>query len=122
MMDMLRVFRWALITALMSLILGCASQANFQEGITSFRSQDYRRAFILLKPEAEKGQRDAEYAIGYMYYYGQGVVENRKEAWVWINRAAVAGQPEAIIAAKILTEGAMAAQSRLKGGRVKFGS
>jgi len=113
---MQRVFRWALLCFLSSLILGCASRANFQEGIANFRAQNFRSAFILLKPEAERGQPDAQYAVGYMYYYGQGVVENRRSAWIWINRAAMAGQPEAVIAAKLLTKGALAGQAKLKGG------
>ncbi|MFC3907771.1 sel1 repeat family protein [Legionella dresdenensis] len=81
---------------------GCVKQHNFVEGINCFRAQQYRSAFVLLKPEAVKGQPDAQYAIGYMYYYGQGVVENRKKAWFWICKAAKAGQPEAIQALKIL--------------------
>lgn len=83
---------------------GCVtSSMNLQEGIQSFRVQDYRQAFIKLKPEAEKGQCDAQYAVGYMYYYGQGVTEDRKKAWYWINTAANAGQAEAIAALHILT-------------------
>jgi TPR repeat protein len=37
-----------------------------------------------------------------MYYYGQGVVEDRKKAWYWINKAAVLGQPDAQVAVNIL--------------------
>ena len=86
-----------------NLLTGCvSSQLNFREGIKSFQVQDYRQAFIRLKPEAETGQPDAQYAIGYMYYYGQGVVEDRKQAWYWINCAAKAGQVDAITALKIL--------------------
>jgi len=75
---------------------------NLRIGISCFKTQDYRRAFIRLKPEAEKGQPDAQYAIGYMYYYGKGVVENRKKALSWIKCAASAGQPDAVEALKIL--------------------
>lgn len=39
-----------------------------------------------------------------MYYYGQGVTENRKKAWYWINKAAQAGQPEAVAALTILQQ------------------
>ncbi len=91
------------IVILTSLLSGCVTSGlNLREGIKSFQVQDYRQAFIRLKPEAEKGQPDAEYAIGYMYYYGQGVVEDRKQAWFWITRAAKAGQADAQQAAKIL--------------------
>lgn len=94
----------ALVALTVSLMTGCLTRSlNLREGITSFKAQDYRRAFIRLVPEARKGQPDAQYAVGYMYYYGQGVVENRKKAWFWINKAAKAGQPEALAAAAILT-------------------
>ena len=98
-------FRWVLWVVMgTSLSLtGCMmSGLSLREGIKSFQVQDYRQAFILLKPEAEKGQPEAEYAVGYMYYYGQGVVEDRNKAWYWISRAAQAGQPDAQLAVKIM--------------------
>ncbi|KTC88484.1 tetratricopeptide repeat protein [Legionella cincinnatiensis] len=82
-----------------------SSAVNLREGIDSFRVEDYRKAFIRLKPEAEKGQPDAQYAVGYMYYYGKGVVEDRKKAWFWINAAANLGQPDAKEAIRILARG-----------------
>lgn len=86
------------------LLNGCFySQINLNEGIASFKVQDFRRAFIRLKPEAERGNPDAQYAIGYMYYYGQGVVEDRGRALYWIKCAAEKGQKDAVAAMKILT-------------------
>ena len=97
------VLRLALLCALVLFEVACVIRnTNLSEGITCFRVQNYRDAFIHLKPEADKGQPDAQYAVGYMYYYGQGVIENREQAWIWINRAAKAGQPDAIQAIKIL--------------------
>ena len=89
---------------MLSLLSGCVMTRghNLREGIRSFQVQNYRQAFVRLVPEAEKGQLDAEYAVGYMYYYGQGVVEDRKKAWYWINCAARGGQPDAVAAIKIL--------------------
>ncbi|MFT4060396.1 MAG: SEL1-like repeat protein [Legionella sp.] len=79
-----------------------SDKANLREGIDSFRVEEYRTAFVRLKPLAKKGQADAQYAVGYMYYYGKGVVEDRKKAWFWITAAANAGQPDALVAAKML--------------------
>ena len=104
---MKRVFNLLVICVAMSAVVACSSTLNLREGIQSFRAQDYRRAFIRLKPEAVKGQPDAQYAVGYMYYYGQGVVENRKKAWFWINKAASFGQPDAMAAVKILQKGSL---------------
>lgn len=91
----------AIVSASLS---ACVSYGSFYEGIKYFRQEKYREAFIRLKPEAEKGQPDAQYAVGYMYYYGQGVVEDRKKAWFWITKAAQAGQPDAVEAATILSK------------------
>ena len=95
--------RLSVVICLVFALTGCMTSGyNLREGIHSFQVQDYRQAFIRLKPEAQKGQPDAQYAVGYMYYYGQGVVEDRKRAWYWITCAAKAGQPDAIEAMNIL--------------------
>jgi TPR repeat protein len=100
---MKRIFKLLIIIIFIPSMVACMTGVlNLREGITSFRLQDYRSAFIRLKPEAEKGQPDAQYAIGYMYYYGQGVVEDRDQAWFWIHMAARLGQADAQIAVKIL--------------------
>ena len=92
-----------LVLVVVCFLSGCVTNGvNLREGIRSFQVQDYRQAFIRLKPEAAKGQADAQYAIGYMYYYGQGVVEDRKKAWYWITCAAKSGQIDAQQAVKIL--------------------
>lgn len=102
------------------LLSACLPSAfNLREGIASFKAQDYRRAFIRLKPEAEKGQPEAQYAVGYMYYYGQGVVEDRKKAWFWINMAAQLGQPDALVAVKILEKGTYEKQKLFHGRRLQ---
>ncbi|TAL61543.1 MAG: sel1 repeat family protein [Legionella sp.] len=100
---MKRLFQVLSVLLLIPLMASCLSSSfNLREGIQSFQAQDYRRAFVRLIPEAHKGQPDAQYAVGYMYYYGYGVVENRDKAWIWINKAAKAGQPDALMAKKIL--------------------
>lgn len=98
----MRCLKICLLFCLVFAEVGCIGRVSFQEGIESFRAQDYRQAFIRLKPAAVKGQPDAQYAVGYMYYYGQGVIEDRKLAWYWINCAAAAGQADAIAALQIL--------------------
>ena len=82
------------------------SSLNLKEGIHNFKVQNYRAAFVRLMPEAEKGNPDAQYAVGYMYYYGQGVVEDKKKAWHWIRLAADAGQSDAVSAARLLEQDA----------------
>lgn len=85
------------------LLSACSFYAhNLREGVVAFRKLNYRDAFILLKPEALKGQPDAQYAVGFMYYYGFGVYENRKLGVYWIRQAADKNHPLAIEAMKRL--------------------
>lgn len=100
---MSRLIQCILISLLVTMLSSCMG-LNLREGIESFRAQDYRRAFVRLMPEAQKGQPDAQYAIGYMYYYGRGVVEERRKAWYWINMAARSGQKDALLAVQLMAK------------------
>ena len=42
---------------------------------------------------AADGDADAQYALGYMYYYGMGTVRDQDSAKLWIARSAAQGQP-----------------------------
>ena len=96
--------RKLLIFMMAALLVACTNNMNLEQGIRSFRIQDYRQAFIRLRPAAEKGSPEAQYAVGYMYYYGQGVIENRQKAWYWITAAAKNGNVDAQNAMKILSK------------------
>lgn len=83
------------------LLFGCSlSHINLKEGIIDFKKLHYRDAFVRLKPEAQRGHPEAQYAVGFMYYYGFGVNEDRKLALYWIGKAAERGYPLAIEALK----------------------
>lgn len=59
-------------------------------------------SFDQVQQAAIQGDPDAEYALGYMYYYGNGTTRDQKSAMDWIGKAAAQGQPEAIKALKLL--------------------
>lgn len=101
------LFKICKVIVLSLFISSCMrSSLNLTQGINSFRVQDYRSAFVRLKPEAEKGNHEAQYAVGYMYYYGQGVVEDRRKAWFWITKSAESGNKDAIKAVALLNQSA----------------
>ena len=68
---------------------------QFQQGKSAFATGNYTQAFNNLLPVAKAGNPDAQYAVGYMYYYGKGVVENKQMASYWMGKAAAQGQPAA---------------------------
>lgn len=74
----------------------CSVQSDQQkmlQGQQYFQEQNYVDAYKTLKPLAEDGNADAQYALGYMYYYGKGVPKNYQEAMYWMTKAANQGQP-----------------------------
>lgn len=79
------------IASILLLLSACASQQkDFQlaEGKQSFISGDYKEAFHTLLPLASKGVPQAEYAVGYMYYYGYGVARDSESGMFWMEKSA----------------------------------
>lgn len=62
----------------------------------------YKKALHQLLPLAADGNPQAEYAIGYMYYYGLGVEQDTETGRFWVQRAADKNYPMAIEALKIM--------------------
>lgn len=58
------------------------------------------------------GNADAQYALGYMYYYGVGTVRDQQTATLWIQRSASAGQPLALKAQKMMAKTPATASSQ----------
>lgn len=59
-----------------------------------------------IQEAAENGDPDAQYGLGYMYYYGIDTVRDKETAQLWIKRAADQGQPLAKKALSLMNSGA----------------
>lgn len=82
-------------------LTGCTGQVLKQSG-QDYHSGNYPAALEKLMPLAEKGEPSAEYAVGYMYYYGKGVPMDRDIGKTWINKAADQGWPDALKAQQVI--------------------
>jgi hypothetical protein len=86
-------------------LCSCASdQTLLAQGKQSFIVGDYHQAFKTLQPLAVKGNADAQYAVGYMYFYGYGTPKNNQLALKWMQSAAAQGQPSAQQALKMIQD------------------
>ena len=56
---------------------------DFQDGVDAYKRQDYKTAYKLFLPLAEQGYAAEQYNLGMMYYHGQGVPQDYKEAVKW---------------------------------------
>ncbi|HFE31972.1 MAG TPA: hypothetical protein ENJ17_01540 [Gammaproteobacteria bacterium] len=81
------------------------SAAMFKRAKLLYQSKDYAGAADLMRVLASRGHLEAQYVLGYMYYYGLGVPRNEKEAIRWITTAAARGYPKAMQALQVLDKG-----------------
>ena len=85
-----------LIISLLSSLMACPILAGpIEDSRKAYRGGDYKTAFQLIKPEAEKGDAVAQFILGYMYDEGRGVPKDYDEAVKWYSRAAKQGNKEA---------------------------
>lgn len=90
---MLRLISILLLSIALS---ACASKTTYSPGTSSQLTQGkrdfdngyYKRSMRRLLPLACDGNAEAQYAVGYMYYYGFGVGQDSDVGGFWINRAA----------------------------------
>ncbi len=91
-----RILMLVFLSMSVLLLAGCLnSTAQYQTGRDNFIEGDYHQAFRRLEPAAQQGNGEAQYAIGYMYFYGLGTVQDQQLALQWIRAAADKGQPQA---------------------------
>lgn len=102
------MFRVFMIIFLSFSLTACASmkttirQADLLQGKRYFEAGYYKRAMHLLMPLAMDGVPQAQYGVGYMYYYGYGAPQDSDMGYLWIKRAADQEYPPAVIAVDMI--------------------
>jgi TPR repeat protein len=103
---------FSLITLLMATVASSQTYPSFPGGETDhatlrtqerveelYLSKSYDRAYFIYRNElAPRGDKYAQYMIGYMHFTGAGVVENPAVALAWYRLAAERGSPPIILA------------------------
>ena len=73
-----------------------AQSADVQRAIAAYNEGDYAAAMAVWEPLANQGNRDAQFAMGVLYYEGHGVNKNLDEALAWFRKAADSEHPTAM--------------------------
>jgi len=95
------VARIAVTSIVLSLILaGSPAQASdvdtlYRLAATAHQQRDYARSLPLWHTLAEKGVVNAQYNLGQIYYFGDGVARDYPLAMHWFKRAAAQGDKAA---------------------------
>lgn len=92
----------ALLCLLLLFCGGCLREVNksltLKEAEKMYYEGDHPRAFRLTEVLALEGDKNSQYALGYMYYYGIGAPQNKPLAIAWMIKAAKQGHASANIA------------------------
>ena len=87
---------------------GCIKHVNHDltiiEAKRSYAEGNHTRAFHLSEILAHQGDGDAQYAVGYMHYYGVGVPKNTTLGVAWIKKSEENGNECAYAALQLLAE------------------
>ena len=67
------------------------AHADFQAGLDAYNQGDYATALKEWRPLAEQGDATAQFNLGVMYNFGQGVPQDYQEAVRWYRLAAEQG-------------------------------
>lgn len=95
-------WRWLVLLPVIGLSACSQNPQRMRMAELDFAREHYRLSFNHAEMPARAGNPDAQYALGYMYYYGKGVIENRKLARYWFHLAANQGHPDAQRALKLI--------------------
>lgn len=104
----MKFFNIAKILILCALLVSCATGANsqiLQAGKRNFAAGEFKTSFHQLLPLASEGNADAQYAVGYMYYYGFGVAQDAESGIFWMEKAAAKHNPRAEKALQLIHSG-----------------
>jgi TPR repeat protein len=71
--------------------LALAAAGDYQLGLSAYERGDFAEALDQWLPLAQRGDAEAQYRVGRLYYYGRGVEQNYAQAGEWYLQAAEQG-------------------------------
>ncbi len=92
---MSHAFSFVALCAGFTLGLTAQAWAGWDEGLAAYQRGDYATALREIRPLAEQGDAQAQYYLGSMYHYGQGVPQGYAEAVKLYRKAAEQGYANA---------------------------
>ena len=63
-------------------------KAAEQGNVESLRQTNLLSSFLTTKEKAEQGDKESQYQLGLMYYKGEGISKDLREAFTWLQKAA----------------------------------
>ncbi|MFA7092313.1 MAG: tetratricopeptide repeat protein [Arcobacteraceae bacterium] len=86
------------------LFLNLCFANTFNDALEAYQKEDYTKAFGIFEKLANEGNASAQYNLGVLYYYGDGVAVDKKKAYTLLVQAADQGHEEAQISLDTICE------------------
>jgi len=113
---------WPLVAALI-LNCGLVRAGDLEDGAAAIEKGDYATARKLVTPIAQRGDRDGQRILGFMYMYELGVSRNYPKAYLWWSLAAANGDTKSAeyrdVVAKLLTAEQLAEAKKMASDCIK---
>lgn len=68
-----------------------AADGDYKRGVAAYNNAEYLSAYKLLLPEAEQGNTNAQFRVGYLLLNGMGIESNTKQGLGWLKKSAESG-------------------------------
>ena len=88
----------------LGLALTLSFGATFNEGVEAFEKGDYKTALSIFEDLSSTNNSEAQYYLGFLYYNGQGVKQDKRFAKQWFGKACDGGVQIACNNYRILNE------------------
>jgi len=92
---MSRIFHVIALTTVLAVGAQAIWAQNLDKGGAAYSAGDYETALREWRPLADQGDADAQYWLGTIFNFGQGVLQNYAEAAEWYRLAAAQGHAPA---------------------------
>ena len=76
------------LVAVLECIFSLCVSGEIHSGLDSGAPSNHQREFVKTYLQAERGDSDAQYKVGMVYYSGQGLPRDKALAVLWFNSAA----------------------------------
>lgn len=87
----MKVFKYLVFSTVLATGASCASAQNYDEGMAAYNAGDYKTAFNDLLPLAQHGDLRVMNTLAFLYFSGNGIVQEYAQALKWYREAAEKG-------------------------------
>ena len=91
----MRVMKLNVLILTLLISTGWVNSAFADAADNAYKNENYSKAMGIWKLQADDGNAYAQYSIGYLYYYGKGVLKDKKKGLEWHEKAAFNGSVSA---------------------------